>query len=144
MDTRLTINSIKLHEDSKSALLALGCDLKFHEWGRPCSDIAKRGEPCYEVFFPPGSQKLKHPQEPKIDGRAKHVEIRGWMLVPTDLVESGRVIVVWRPADTTIEKPGGIISIRAATQTCTSRCGYKLGRYINGLEFRPALGKELS
>lgn len=145
MDTRIRIDTIKLRRVTRDALLALGCDLKFHEWGRPdVSGIAPRGEPCYQIIFPQGSKFLKTPGDRKRPPKQKrgqprkyvrmpHQVLRGWVLVPSDDWKHG-IIVVYAPHDSELEKPGCITAFNSAQRSATNKCGYNLGVAINKLD----------
>jgi hypothetical protein len=147
MDTRLRIEGIKLHTDTKHMLLALGCDLVFHEWGRP-NAIAQRGEPCFQVFFPHGSKNIKAPPEkkeprrrrgePKPPRKITYILKHGWILVPSK--EHGETIVVYRPADSRTEVPGIIVAVRKAISTASTRCGYKRGKDMRELRVKKSIG----
>jgi hypothetical protein len=148
MMSTLRIDAIKLHDDVKHALLALGCDLEFHEWGKP-DEIAQRGEPCHQVFFPEGSKNIKAPPErkeprrrrgqPKPPRKIVYVQRHGWIFVPCK--EHGDVLVVYRPADSSLKVPGIIVSIKRAIVTAVAKCGYKRGRDMQELKFKQPRGK---
>ena len=137
------INNIKLHEGTRNALLALGCDLKFYEWGKGDPDgVAKRGEPCYQILFPKGSKIVKSLPEYNPKKKRKHNE-RGQIWVPHSRYSRG-VIVTWAPHDALLGKPGIIISFREAIPTVSSKSGYKTGHDLIDLQYMAPIGKEIN
>lgn len=138
----VSINNIKLRDATKNGLLALGCELKFYEWGHgDTSGIAKRGEPCYQITFPPGSKVIK--PLPEYNPKKKKSNERGQIWVPCGRYEKG-VIVTWAPHDVTIYKPGIIISFREALPTVATRSGYRTGKHLDDLQYMPSIGKEIT